>query len=67
MIKCRECNSDMYIEDVDRIKNGSRDEYWECPCCRTSCLREIRLGVVISENWHSENNGVVTNEFIQMF
>lgn len=38
MMKCRECGAEMYRDDVDRIDNKSRDEYWNCTDCQTSCI-----------------------------
>lgn len=67
MMKCRECNTDMYLDDNDHNGRGNRDEYWECPCCATSCIRKVRFGLVVEENWHSEINGKVTDEVIEIY
>lgn len=64
MMKCRECGAEMYLDDTDRINKNSRDEYWNCPKCQTSCIVDIRCGFKIAENWHSENNGEVKNIYV---
>ena len=58
MMKCRECGSEMYVDDTDRINKLSKDVYYNCPKCMTSCISIIRLGVLLEEHWHSENDEV---------
>ena len=65
MMKCRECGAEMYLDDTDRINKHSRDEYYNCPNCQTSCIVEIRCGIVMGESWHTEYfNGDTKDTYI---
>lgn len=66
-MKCKECDTSMYLDDTDIIKRKSKDEYWNCPHCKTSCIVEYRCGLLMGENWHTENNGNVKDEYIDRF
>lgn len=57
-MKCRECGSDMYVDDVDFGFKGKYDQYFMCPNCQTSCIVQVRFSRIFRELWHSENNGV---------
>lgn len=52
---CKECNSEMRLDDRDSICPGCADLYWECDICGTSCFQSIRNGIYIDESWCSEN------------
>ena len=67
MMKCRECGADMFLDDVDIINHSSKDIYYNCTECQTSCIVEVRCGFNIGENWHSENNGDVKDIYIDTF
>lgn len=67
MLKCRECGAEMYLDDTDRIKQGHKDEYWNCPKCKTSCIKTIRCGLPMYELWHSENNDDAKDYYVDLF
>ena len=53
---CKECNSEMYLDDKDFEFKGKYDNYWACPNCQTSCIEEVRFNKKYRELWHSEND-----------
>lgn len=57
-MKCRECGSEMYLDDEDRKFKGCYDKYWNCEKCQTSCIEEVRFNQRFKERWYSgsENN-----------
>ena len=58
-MKCRECGSEMYLDDVDFNYKGNKDNYWCCDVCQTGCIEQIRFGRPIKQIWHSENDDIV--------
>lgn len=56
---CRECYSEMYLDDTDYNYKGNYDQYWCCKSCQTSCIKEVRGGSLNRELWHSENDNKV--------
>lgn len=54
-MKCRECGTDMYLDDKDFNFKGNYDNYWNCEKCQTSCIEEVRYGHPFKEIWHTEN------------
>lgn len=58
---CKECGSEMYLDDKDFNFKGNYDNYWNCKNdnCLTSCIEQIRFGQSFKEFWHSENNDEV--------
>ncbi len=56
---CKECGSNMYVDDRDVKFPGNKDIYWSCENCQTSCIEEIRFNQSFKEIWHSENNDQV--------
>lgn len=67
MLKCRECGTEMYLDDTDRIMRGHKDEYWGCTNCRTSCIKVIRCGIPIYERWHTENEDGEKDYYVDLF
>jgi len=66
-MKCKECGSDMYLDDKDYMFKGCYDEYWSCESCQTSCILKIRYGKPYKAFWHSENGEVkdYTEDFLR--
>lgn len=58
-ILCRECGSEMYLDDKDINFKGNYDNYWNCKNCQTSCIEQVRFSQRWKEIWHSENNDEV--------
>lgn len=58
MMICKECGSEMFLDDKDFNFKGNYDNYWCCTKCQTSCIEQVRFGQSFKENWHSENAGV---------
>lgn len=58
-MKCKECGSNMYLDDKDYNFKGCYDNYYNCEKCSTSCIEEIRHNKSFREIWHSENDDEV--------
>ena len=58
---CKECGSEMYLDDKDYNFKGNYDNYWCCKNdnCLTSCIEQVRFNQSFKEFWHSENNDEV--------
>ncbi len=56
---CRECGSEMYLDDKDYNFKGNYDNYWCCNKCDTGCVEQVRFGQSFKEIWHSENGNEV--------
>ena len=52
---CRECGSEMLLDDKDITSKGIYDNYWCCPQCSTGCIEQVRGAKSFREYWHSEN------------
>ena len=66
IMTCRECNNDMYLDDVDYNFKGNKDNYWCCEKCQTSCIEKIRYGKSFKEIWYTENGDIVKDETISV-
>ena len=44
--KCKNCNKEMYVDDLDYSFEGCQDEYWLCPNCNDSVFVKVRYGKV---------------------
>ena len=55
---CKECGSNMILDDKDYNFKGNYDNYWCCEKCQTSCIEQIRFAQSFKEIWHSENDEV---------
>ena len=64
---CRECGSEMFLDDRDFNFKGNYDNYWLCEdeSCLTSCFEQVRFGQSFKEEWHSENNNEVKDYVIK--
>lgn len=58
-MKCKECGSNMYLDDIDFNFKGNKDNYYCCNNCQTSCIEQIRFGKPFKQIWHSENDDIV--------
>ena len=56
---CRECGSEMYLDNKHISFKGNMDKYWNCNKCQTSCIEQIRFNQSFKEIWHSENGDKV--------
>lgn len=45
-LKCRYCNEDMEVDDVDYSFQGNYDIYWRCPKCAASAVVNYRHFIV---------------------
>ena len=53
-MKCKNCNSEMQLDDKDTNKN--RTTYWYiCENCNTSCVKEKSGSFVIAVDWCEED------------
>lgn len=43
-LKCRYCNEDMEVDDVDYNFSSNYDIYWTCPKCNAGAIEKIRFG-----------------------
>lgn len=50
-MKCKNCGSEMVVDDIDRHSNGNRDKYLVCKECDTGCVERIRNNVVVNIVW----------------
>ena len=41
-MKCKFCNSEMRLDDVDYNFKGNKDNYWKCDNCNASAYEKIR-------------------------
>lgn len=41
-MKCKFCNSEMRLDDVDYNFKGNKDNYWKCDNCNVSAYEKIR-------------------------
>lgn len=64
-MKCRECGSEMFLDDKDFNFKGNYDEYWLCFKCSTSCILEFRFSKPFKEIWHSEYNDNIKDYVIK--
>lgn len=64
---CKECGSDMYLDDQDYNFKGNYNNYWNCEKddCLTSCIEQVRFGQSFKEEWHSENNNEVKDYVVK--
>lgn len=62
---CKECGSEMYLDDKDYNFKGCYDNYFNCPNCLTGVTQLVRFGKPFKEFWHSENDNVVKDYIIK--
>lgn len=44
--KCKTCDKEMYVDDLDYNFKGCQDEYWLCSNCYESLYVKVRYGKV---------------------
>lgn len=62
---CKECNSEMRLDDKDIDFKGKYDNYWVCDNCITSCKEEVRFSQKFREVWSYEKNGSAVEEVVK--
>lgn len=55
-MRCKYCNTEMYLDDKDRADRNTVVKYFNCPSCDGSCTVEYRYGFMIKQNWHSDDH-----------
>lgn len=60
-MKCRECDTEMVLDDKDFNFEGNYDNYWICPHCPVSCVEQVRFGQSFKEKWYSEVGGLLSD------
>lgn len=53
-MKCKKCNCEMLLDDVDFNFEGNQDNYWLCEKCEIGCIEKIRFGRSIKVIWDEE-------------
>lgn len=43
-MKCKYCNAEMRLDDVDFNFKGNKDNYWVCDACDANAFEKIRYG-----------------------
>lgn len=43
-MKCKYCNAEMRLDDVDFNFRGNKDNYWYCDKCGADACEKIRYG-----------------------
>ena len=46
-MKCKYCNSEMRLDDVDYNFKGNKDNYWVCDNCNASAFEKIRYNYFV--------------------
>ena len=41
-MKCKYCNSEMRLDDVDYNFKGNKDNYWKCDNCNASAFEKLQ-------------------------
>ena len=49
--KCKYCDTEMEMDDIDFNFKGNQDEYFTCPTCTSTLYRKIRYGKVVYNGW----------------
>lgn len=47
-MKCKFCEAEMRLDDVDFNFKGNKDNYWVCDNCQSYAFEKIRYGKSIS-------------------
>ena len=58
-MKCKYCNSEMRLDDVDYNFKGNKDNYWICEKCNSLHLKKSDMEKVYIKNFinqRKENN-----------
>ena len=55
-LKCRYCNEDMEVDDVDHYFQTNYDIYWRCPKCGAGAIEKIRFNMRYSLRVYRASN-----------
>lgn len=55
MIKCKYCNNEMRLDDVDFNFKGNKDNYYVCDNCNARAFEKIRYGKSISVEFEKDD------------
>lgn len=50
-MKCKNCGSEMSLDDIDWNFKGNQDNYWLCVKCETNAIEKIRYGKSVKIDW----------------
>lgn len=50
-MKCKDCNKEMHLDDVDFNFKGNKDNYWFCDICGMFAFEKIRYGKTVKIEW----------------
>lgn len=53
-MKCKFCNTEMRLDDVDFNFKGNKDNYWICDKCGASAFEKIRYGKTVNVKFEKE-------------
>lgn len=53
-MKCKYCQSEMRLDDVDYNFKGNKDNYWVCDNCNASAFEKIRYNKSIFVEFSKE-------------
>lgn len=53
-MKCRYCQNEMRLDDVDYNFKGNKDNYWSCDNCNASAFEKIRYNKSIYIEFYKE-------------
>lgn len=51
-MKCKNCNSEMILDDKDFNFEGCYDNYWICSNCNCGCVEKIRFNKIWKIEWN---------------
>lgn len=54
-MRCKKCNCEMILDDVDFNFTGNYDNYWFCDKCGIGCIEKIRYGKSFRIIWDKVN------------
>ena len=50
-MKCKNCNSEMVLDDRNFNFKGNYDNYWLCDNCGSGCIEKVRFGRLWKLEW----------------
>lgn len=53
-MKCKICNKEMRLDDVDKLANGHKAKYWVCDECMIGCIECTKYPNVSAVTWQEE-------------
>ena len=49
--KCRKCNTEMILDDIDYNFEGNEDRYYLCPKCHSYLIVKVRYRKIIRKTF----------------